>query len=692
MEYQMSKEIFLEIGTEEIPAGFLPKAMADMERLIRKELASARLEFGEIKTFATPRRLALAVSDVDEEQPTLHVEAMGPAKKIAYDAEGQPTKAAIGFARGQGVEVADLKLVETEKGEYLFAEKEEAGRPTSELLIEILPRLISGIPFKKSMRWKDLDVRFARPMHWIVALYDGQVVPFGFGNLTSGNASRGHRFMAPQKFAVAGMADWLEQCRKHFVMADQNERKAAIRSQVEETGRAAGGTTALDESLLDEVTYLVEDPSPLCGSFEEKYLQLPRELLVTSMREHQRYFTIEDQAGKLLNRFITVANTRAEDPGVVIKGNERVIRARLSDAMFFWEEDQKQSLADNLEALKQVIYQAKLGSSFEKVERFTAIAVGLADQFEPAACELAARAAMLCKCDLETKMVYEFPELQGIMGREYARIEGEDPRVYTAIYEHYLPTEAGGVLPSDSVGAFISIADKIDTICGCFGVGLIPTGSADPYALRRSAIGILNIILDRGYEINIPDLVGQSLGLLGSKLSRPAHEVESEVVEFIRLRLVNMLTGSGFAADVVEAVLAARFDEPADAVARVEALAGLKAAADFEPLAVAFKRVGNIIKGGVDVEVDEDLFEAECEKLLLQAVKTARRTVDGQVAAGDYAAALQTVAGLRAPVDAFFDGVMVMAEDEQIKTNRLALLTRVAGLFADIADFTRIAA
>lgn len=688
----MSKEIFLEIGTEEIPAGFLPKAMADMERLVRKELEGARLEYGQVRTFATPRRLALAVSGVAEEQPTLRTEAMGPARKIAYDADGKPTKAAIGFARGQGLDVADLKLVETGKGAYLFAEKEEAGRPTSELLTDMLPRIIAGIPFKKSMRWKDLDVRFARPMHWIVALFDGRVVPFCYGNLTSGNASRGHRFMAPQEFAVAGADEWLEQCRKHFVMADPAERKETIRAQVVEAGRAAGGQTALDEALLEEVTYLVEDPTPLCGSFDERFLQLPRELLVTSMREHQRYFTVEDGQGRLLNKFITVSNTRAEDPAVVINGNQRVIRARLSDAMFFWEEDQKHRLEDNLEKLRQVIYQARLGSSYEKVERFTGIAVALAERFEPAAAGLTERAGWLAKCDLETKMVYEFPELQGVMGREYARLEGEDPRVSTAIFEHYLPTEAGGVLPSDSIGAFISIADKIDTICGCFGVGLIPTGSADPYALRRSAIGILNIILDRGYEISIPQLVGQSLGLLEAKLTRPAAEVAADVVEFIRLRLVNMLTGRGHAADVVEAVLAARFDEPGDAVARVEALAELKGAADFEPLAVAFKRVGNIIKGGVDNAVNEALFEADCEKELLRAVEKARQSVTSQVAAGDYASALQTIATLRQPVDALFDGVMVMAEDEQVRTNRLALLTQVAGLFADIADFTRIAA
>jgi len=688
----MAKEIFLEIGSEEIPAGFLPKAMADLERMIRKELETARLEFGEVKAFATPRRLALSVSDVAEDQPTLRTEAMGPAKQIAFDSDGNPTKAAIGFARGQGIDVTELKTVKTDKGEYLFLEKEEPGRPTAEVLKEVLPRLVAGLSFKKSMRWENQEVRFARPMHWIVALYGGEVIPFTHGNLTSGNLSRGHRFMAPQEFVVTGVADWLDGCRKHFVTADHNERKATIREQVEATAKAEGGKAAIDERLLEEVTYLVEDPTPLCGTFEEKYLQLPPELLVTSMREHQRYFTIEDSDGKLLNKFITVSNTRPEDKQVVIKGNEKVIRARLSDAMFFWEEDQKVKLESNLETLKNVIYQAKLGSSFEKVERFTQIARGLAERFEPAAAALTERAARLAKCDLESKMVYEFPELQGIMGREYSRIEGEDPRVSVAIFEHYLPTEAGGRLPSDNIGAFVSIADKIDTICGCFGVGLIPTGSADPYALRRSAIGVLNIILDRGYQLSIPELVEQSLDLLEAKLTRPRTEVQADVVEFIRLRLANMLTGRDIATDLVDAVLTARFDEPGDAVARVEALAALKGAADFEPLAVAFKRVGNIIKGGVDNEVRTELFDADCERVLADAIGSARQAVADQVARGDYAAALQTIARLREPVDAFFDGVMVMAEDEGIKANRLALLTQVAALFADIADFTRIAA
>jgi len=688
----MASELFLEIGTEEIPAGFLPKAMADMEALTRKEFDAARLEFGAVRTFATPRRLALAVGNVAEQQPTLQIKAMGPARQHAFDASGNPTKAAEGFARGQGVAVADLKIVATDKGEYLCAEKVESGRPTKELLREILPRLIYGISFKKSMRWKDLDVRFARPVHWLVALYGGEVVPVSFGDLHSGSVSRGHRFMAPQQFAVTGCDDWLQRCREHFVMADQNERKATIRRQVEETARGAGGRVSMDEALLEEVTYLVEDPTPLCGTFEERFLALPRELLVTTMRTHQRYFTVEGLDGKLLNKFITVANTRPEDPAVVVKGNGRVIRARFSDALFFWEEDRKEKLETRLAALKNVIYQAKLGTSFEKVERFAALATELAARFEPAARELTVRAAKLAKCDLETKMVYEFPELQGIMGREYARLEGEPPRVVQAIFEHYLPVEAGGALPQDNVGAFVSIADKIDTICGCFGVGLIPTGSADPYALRRSAIGILNILLDRGYRLSIPELVEKSLELLAAKLTRPRDQVQAEVVEFIRLRLVNMLTGRGIPADVVEAVLSARFDDPLDAVARVEALAALKAQAGFEPLAVAFKRVGNIIKGGVETPLRAELFEADCERILAEATAQAGAAVSKAVASGDYAAALQAIAALRIPVDAFFDGVMVMADDPDVKGNRLALLTEVGRLFEGIADFSKISA
>ena len=688
----MSAELFLEIGTEEIPAGFLPAAMRDMERLMRKELENARISFGAIQTFATPRRLAIAVADVASEQPRQELTLSGPSVKVAFDADGNPTKAALGFARANGVEVSELQQVETDKGAYLFLSKIEEGRQTADLLPEMLPRLIASIPFKKSMRWKDLDIRFARPMHWIVALYDGVVVPFTYGNLESGNFSRGHRFMAPATFPVRGLTSWIDECERHFVTPDPAKRRDLIAREIERVAHAAGGEVNADEALLDEVSYLVEDATPIIGSFEDKYLQLPRELLITTMREHQRYFTLVDKQGKLLPRFITISNTRPEDPAVVARGNERVLRARLSDAMFFWTEDQKVKLESRLDALKNVVYQAKLGTSYEKVTRFRELAALLAAKLSPADSALTDRAALLAKCDLETGMVYEFPELQGVMGREYALLEGEDARVARAIYEHYLPVEAGGVLPSDHLGAFVSVADKIDTICGCFGVGLIPTGSADPYALRRSAIGVLSILLDRGYRLSLAELVGKAVDLLSAKLTRPADEVKKDVLEFIRLRFFNMLTGQGQPQDVVDAVLSASFDDVIDAQERVKALAALKGREDFEPLAVAFKRVVNIIKGGVDTPVNVDRFEAACEKTLHDEVQAAAARVAAATEAGDYPAALQAIAALRGAVDAFFEGVMVMAEDEGVRINRLALLTGVARLFEDIADFAKIAA
>ena len=688
----MAKELLLEIGTEEIPAGFLPKAMADMRNLIRGELDNAQLGYGEISTLATPRRLVLVLADVEEHQPTLRSEVMGPAKSVAFAADGKPTRAGEGFARGQGIAVDQLVIVETEKGPYVCAKKEQAGRPTSELLTEILPRLINNIPFKKSMRWKDLDVRFARPIHWIVALYGGAVVPFGFGNITSGKESRGHRFMAPDAFEVTDFAGYLQECERHFVIPDPEKRKSIIRAEIEKAAKASGGNVLQDEELLEQVAYLVEYPSAVLGTFSPDFLQVPKEVLITSMRSHQRYFSLVDDAGKLMPAFITINNTLTEDPSVVVKGNERVLRARLSDARFFFEEDKKVSLDSRVEALKSVVYQAKLGTSYEKMERFRALAGTLAELLAPVLKEKTARAATLCKADLVSAMVGEFPEVQGVMGREYALLEGEDAEVAKAIYEHYLPIQAGGAIPSADIGAFVSIADKIDTICGCFGVGLIPSGTADPYALRRSAIGILNIILGRGYRLSLTALVDRSLDLLTAKLTRPRAEIRGDVVEFLRLRLVNMLTGQGVPQDVVDAVLAASFDDVADALARVKALAELKGREDFEPLAVAFKRVVNIIKGGVGTPVDVTLFESACEGALYDATRQVGTQVASLVATGDYTAALRAIAGIRGAVDAFFEGVMVMADKEAVRSNRLALLTGVARLFEGIADFSRIAA
>ncbi|MFO7767105.1 MAG: glycine--tRNA ligase subunit beta [Pelovirga sp.] len=686
----MSAELFLELGTEEIPAGFIPRALEDMENLLRQELEQARVSYGDIRTFATPRRLTIAAAGVASVQQRQELELTGPPARIAYDDQGRPTKAAIGFARTNGVDVSDLKRVQTDKGEYLGLSKVIEGGNTADYLPDILTRVISRISFKKSMRWKDLDVRFARPMHWIVALFGGEIVPIRYGDLHSGCMSRGHRFMAATEFSVSGIEDYLLKAREHQVIVDISERRMLIEQQLQALADRLGGCINTDDELLQEVTCLVESPQALAGNIEAGFLQLPPELLITSMREHQRYFTLVDEQGKLLPHFITVANTHAINPDVVVAGNERVLKARLADAMFFWNEDQKVPLESRLEALKKVVYQAQLGTSYEKVERFSRLAADLAEQFAPEVLTLTQRAARLAKCDLETGMVYEFPELQGVMGREYALLEGEDPRVATAIYEHYLPTQAGGTLPADDIGAVVSIADKIDTICGCFSVGLIPTGTADPYALRRSAIGILSIILDRGYPLSIPDLVARSVELLADKRQRSAEEIVKEVVSFIRLRLVNQLAQQ-YPAEIVDAVLCASFAEPVDALARIKALTALRQRSDFELLTIAFKRVGNMVKQGVEIDVNTNLLTEDCEQDLYRQLQLVKNDVCNAVDKGDYISALEAVARLRTPVDTFFDDVMVMVEDREIRNNRLALLTSIYDLFREIADFSRLA-
>jgi glycyl-tRNA synthetase beta chain len=687
----MAKELFLEIGCEEIPAGFIPRALAEMEAIVSRELEAARLSFGSVRTLGTPRRLALVVTGIPTVQPDAEITAMGPAKRVAFDADGKPTKAGEGFARGQGVDVSALRVVATEKGEYVAVTKNETGRPTHELLGEILPRLVAEIPFKKSMRWGDLDVRFARPIHWLVALFDGSVVPFSFGTVESGSISRGHRFMANTPFPVRDFAHYLEECERHFVVVDIERRKEIIRREIHRTAKAAGGQLLPDEGLLDEITFLVEYPSAIHGTFDPAFLEVPKEVLITSMRSHQRYFSVVDAAGKLLPAFITVPNTSASDPSVVVRGNERVLRARLSDARFFFTEDRKVRLASRVEALKSVVYQQKLGTSWEKMERFRVLAEGLADRLNPSVKAQTSRAAYLCKADLVSGMVGEFPEVQGIMGREYARHDGEDEGVAIAIAEHYLPTQAGGELPATDSGALVSIADKLDTICGCFGVGLIPTGSADPYALRRSALGIINIILDRQYRLSLAELIGTSLDLLSAKLTRPREQVCAEVTDFFRGRFVNLLTDR-YPTDVVEAAVAAGCDDLVDCIARIAALAEFKGHPDFEPLAVAFKRVCNIVKEEVATPVDARLFLDDAEGRLFAAFQEVAGSVRERFKDGAYLDVLTVIATLRGPVDDFFDKVMVMAEDEQVRINRLALLQGIKGLLRGIADFAKIAA
>ena len=686
----MSKELLLEIGTEEIPSAFLPKAIKDMDDIIRKELSNRRIQHGDIKTMATPRRLCLCVANLSSKQEDQLLEKIGPAKRVAFDENGNPTKAAAGFAAGQGIDASELEVVTTEKGEYICARKKIAGGDTRALLPEILTKLITSLPFKKSMRWSDLEIRFARPIHWILALYGDETIPFVIGNIMSGDRSYGHRFMSSKSFKVKNMKDYITNCKKHFVIVDPEERRKIILAEAEKTAETVNGKIFYTEDLLEIVTYLVEYPTAVCGSFDSEYLKLPKEVLTTSMISHQKYFPVVDEKGNLLPYFITINNTLARDPSVVASGNEKVIRARLSDAKFFFEEDQKKPLDNHFEKLNQVVFHTKLGTSYEKVMQFRKLAQYITEQIDPSLKDTVDRTAVLAKADLETQMVYEFSELQGIMGREYALIAGEKPVVAKAIHEHYLPSSAGGELPETDEGAIVSIADKMDTIVGFFGVNLIPTGTADPYALRRQAIGIINIIINKQYPLNLETIIDKSLSILGDKLKRPHKEIKMDVLEFFKGRFENQLISMGRPYDVVDAVLETGASDIVRSVKKIEAMETFKSHADFEPLAIAFKRVGNIIKDFKNGTVDPSRFETDEERHLHNAFLRTNKNVVNYIKGDDYRSALIELAALRKPVDDFFNNVLVMAKDESIRFNRLSLLKEISKIFHMIADFSKI--
>ncbi len=683
-------ELLVEIGTEEIPSGFIPQALGAMKDLLEKELKSHRIGYQDVKAMGTPRRLVLTGSELAPAQEKRFLEVIGPARRIAFDEKGLPTKAAMGFARGQGISVEELKIVQTEKGEYVCARKEEKGEETGQLLPGILPRLIASIPFPKSMRWMDLENSFARPIHWILALFDGKVIPFQIGNISSGNLSRGHRFMAPGSFSVKDVGDYLRRLKNSFVIVNPDERKEWISAEIKRAAAEISGKILPDEGLLEIVTYLVEYPMAIRGNFSRDFLALPREVLITAMREHQRYFSVVDAAGALLPHFVTVSNTKPRDPGVVARGNERVLQARLSDAKFFYVEDQKVPLIERLEGLKKVVYHSKLGTSYEKVVRISHLAKAITECVAPDLQEVVHRAALLCKGDLITGMVGEFPSLQGVMGRIYAALSGEKDEVSVAIYEHYLPTAAGGKLPSTHAGAILSIADKLDTLVGCFGVGLIPSGTADPYALRRQTLGIINILLDKRYALSLSDLCDWSLNLLSGKIERFVDEIKRDVLEFFRGRVQNLLVSRSFSADAVEAALAVGFDDLVDLHERAQALHGLKSEPDFDPLAVAFKRVVNIARAHAAGAVNPQRFENPVERELYAAYLSVSQKAAEKINQKMYTLALKELASLRNPIDRFFEGVMVMAEDENIRTNRLSLLGNIAQLFFRIGDFSKI--
>ncbi len=683
----MSKEFLLEIGTEEIPSRFINPALEKMRELFLALLASGRLASrGDIKTFGTPRRLVLYVSDIDERQSDISKEVVGPPKKVAFDAGGNPTRAATVFAEKNGIPLSALTVKSMDKGEYLVARIDEKGGSTADWLRQVLPGYILSIPFQKSMRWVDKDIRFARPIHWILALWGGMPVEFDLNGIRSGNLSRGHRFMSPGAFLVKDFKSYASQAEPNFVVIDPEVRKQRIVKQTEELAKSRNGAVLDDAGLVDEVANLVELPVAVMGTFNKEYLRVPKEVLITAMREHQRYFSVVDGNGNLLPCFITISNTRAEDMQIVRAGNERVLAARLSDAAYFFDHDVKQPLGDRVEGLKKVTYQEKLGSLYDKALRVKALAGYLAD-LVGADKKAAQRAAELCKADLITGVVGEFPKLQGVMGRHYAISSGEDRKVADAILEHYLPRFAGDKLPETLEGVSVGIADRIDTITGCFSIGLVPSGSEDPYGLRRQSVAILNMLLDRGIRISLADLVGRACK--GYNIAH-ADKVDADTLDFLRQRLAGMLASEGLRSDVVDAALSVKFDDPLIGREKVRALDGLRTSEDYQPLVTALKRAGNILPPGFSGTVNKGLLKQDAEQALYAAFTEIKDRVVDRTAKMDFRGALADIASLRKPVDAFFDTVMVMDKDPDVKKNRLALLAGITGLFSQIADFSRL--
>jgi len=688
----MGRDYLLEIGCEEIPAGFVGPALWYGGQQFAEVLKKGRLSFSRVDIFGTPRRLTYIVRDLEDRQLGAEETVLGPPKSVAFDASGKPTKAAEGFARGQGVPVSDMKLFRSDRGEYLGYVREEAAGPVEDVLPKLVSDWIPTIPFKKTMRWADLDVRFARPVHWIISLYGEKVIPLSFGNVTAGATTHGHRFLAPGAIHLASSEEYVDKLAEAKVFVDLEVRKDKIRAGIRDAEKEIGRKWIEDEPLVETVANLVEYPVVLVGRFEEKYLALPREILITSMRNNQKYFVFEDERGNLFPGFAFVSNMIVPDNQVVVVGNERVIRARLSDAEFYYQDDLKQSLFDRGQALKDVLFQADLGTYWEKVERMAEIAAYVASAGFPAKAEECRRAAILSKADLTAGVVKEFPELQGVMGRDYARKSGENEETAQAVYEHYLPKGMSDELPETDVGAAVAIADKIDMVCGCFGVGLIPTGTADPYGLRRQTLGILSILEAKRLRIPLEGLVDKSLATLGGKLKSPAGEVKRKVMEFITGRIVNLWTSRKTPGDLVDAVLSAGLTDVVDMRARLSALVTFRQEAAFEPLVEVFKRAINITKGYAGpFNVSEAFFEHEEERALHKAVGDVSEKVHAATRSGMYAEAFREMASLQPLVAAFFVKVLVMAKEEKVKNNRLALLKNLSGLIASVADFSRIA-
>ncbi|NPA95474.1 MAG: glycine--tRNA ligase subunit beta, partial [Thermodesulfobacteria bacterium] len=692
-------EFLLEIGTEEIPAGYIPPALEYLSRELSIRLEKNYLLFGRVRTAGTPRRLVVHVSDLDACQPDRELEILGPPKAVAYDDNGKPTKAAEGFAKKNNVALSDLTIKTTERGDYVCAIKVEKGRPAVEILAEIVPKLLTTIPFPKTMRWGSEKVRFARPVRWILALVGDQVVPFSFGNVSSDRYSQGHRFASnePILFEDASYDLYLTRLKEAKVIVDVRARRQTLLDDAEIKAKEADGQVLKDEDLEELNTFLTEFPWATCGSFDNRFLSLPDPVLITCMKEHQKYFAVVDGQGRLKPNFIAINNTPSTKPELIRKGHERVLGARLADADFFFKEDTSKKLEEFVPELGGMVFHKGLGSLLDKVKRVEHLSEFIAHAIDFKDVAVVKRAAYLCKADLCTEMVGEFPTLQGVIGKEYALLSGEDRAVAVAIEEHYMPVRSGGPLPQTTPGAIVSIADKADTITATFAIGLKPSGTQDPYALRRQALGIINIILEREIDLRLPDVIDEALGLLIEFLPDIPAATRGEILEFFKQRFRNELISRGIDYDVVDAAANADFTSVFDCYQRAQALKAVRKQPEFNDISIAFKRVMNILKDFEGGGVKTELFETQEEQTLYDAFLQVKERIapilsnqSGPPTASQYQEALLLLLTLKPHIDRFFDNVMVMVENEAIRHNRLSLLWLVSRLFLKIGDLSYI--
>ena len=683
-----TQNFLVEIGTEELPPKALKTLATSFADNVEAELNQAGLTFDKIEWFAAPRRLAVKVLNLATQQPSKEIEKRGPAVSAAFDAEGKPTKAAEGWARGCGITVEQAERITTDKGEWLVHRAKIEGQPTKNLLNDIVANALAKLPIPKPMRWADKTVQFIRPVHTVTMLLGGELIEGEILGVASARTIRGHRFLGEKEFEIQHADQYPQLLReKGSVVADFNERKAEILAKSQAKATALGGVADIEESLLEEVTSLVEYPNVLAAKFEERFLAVPAEALVYTMKGDQKYFPIYDKDGKLLPHFIFVSNINPEDPTAIIEGNEKVVRPRLTDAEFFFKTDLKQKLVDRLPRLETVLFQQQLGTLKDKTDRIEQLAGEIAKQIGADEAK-AKRAGLLSKCDLMTNMVFEFTDTQGVMGMHYARHDGEDEEVAVALNEQYMPRFAGDELPKSLVASAVALADKFDTLTGIFGIGQAPKGSADPFALRRAALGALRIIVEKNLPLDLEDLVKKSTALFGDKLTN--QNVVADVVDFMLGRFRAWYQDEGIAVDVIQAVLARRPTRPADFDARVRAVSHFRTLDSAEALAAANKRVSNIL-AKADAAIGEINLTAcvePAEKALAEAVLALRTEVQPLIAQGDYTAVLDKLANLRAPVDSFFDNVMVNAEDPALRQNRLAILNTLQGLFLQVGDIS----